>query len=210
MTTVGAEQKVIIADNLALDFTGLFDSGLFDEENEAPESPLEPPLTIEKYKKTFKAKQPVQGQINSLEKEQAKQLFLQTKREREDRQKSIEAYKTYQENIIQSSQLQAEILKGIKAGADIYSSLLKATKAISLMASNNLFYTQTEDDIKAIYGKGLKEKPPLQIELKETEERLQKLREAEQREEQTDSKERIERAIKAHEATIEKIKREIE
>ena len=206
MTTAGAEQKVIIADNLALDFTGLFDSGLFDEENEAQKSPVEPALTLEEYKNTFKAKQPAQGQINGLEKEQAKQLFLQTKREREDHQKSIEAYRTYQENISQSSQLQAEILKGIKAGADIYSLFLKATKAISLMTSNSLFYTQTEADIKAIYGKGLKEKPPLQIELKETEERLQKLREAEQREDQTDSKERIQRAIKAHEAAIENLK----
>lgn len=206
MTTAGAEQKVIIADNLALDFTGLFDSGLIDEENEAPKSPVEPALTLEEYKNTSKAKQPVQGQTNGLEKEQAKQLFLQTKREREDRQKSIEAYKAYQENISQSSQLQTEILKGIKAGADIYSLFLKATKAIALMTSNNLFYTQTEADIKAIYGRGLKEKPPLQIELKETEERLQKLREAEQREDQTDSKERIQRAIKAHEATIESLK----
>lgn len=206
MTTAGAEQKVIIADNLALDFTGLFDSGLFDEENKATESLTEPTFPIEEYKNTSKAKQPVQGQINGLEKEQAKQLFLQTKREREDHQKSIEAYKAYQENISQSSQLQTEILKGIKAGADIYSLFLKATKAIALMTSNNLFYTQTEADIKAIYGRGLKEKPPLQIELKETEERLKKLIEAEQREDQTDSKERIQRAIKAHEAAIESLK----
>ena len=102
MTTAGAEQKVIIADNLALDFTGLFDSGLFDEENEAKKSPVEPALTLEEYKNTSKAKQPVQGQINGLEKEQAKQLFFQTKREREDHQRNIEAYKTYQENICYS------------------------------------------------------------------------------------------------------------
>ena len=120
--------------------------------------------------------------------------------------KIIYSFSQYFCNISQGSQLQTEILKGIKAGADIYSLFLKATKAIALMTSNNLFYTQTEADIKAIYGRGLKEKPPLQIELKETEERLKKLIEAEQREDQTDSKERIQRAIKAHEAAIESLK----
>lgn len=75
------------------------------------------------------------------------------------------------------------------------------------MASNSLFYTQTKADLKAIYGRGLQEKPPLQMEIEETQERLQRLREAEKREDNMDSKERIQRAIKAHEDTIEKLQR---
>lgn len=44
--------------------------------------------------------------------------------------------------------------------------------------------------------------PPLQHELQDTQERLTRLREAEQRELDGDSKDRIKRAIKAHEAKI--------
>lgn len=67
------------------------------------------------------------------------------------------------------------------------------------MTSNSVFYSQTEEDLKAIYGRGLQEKPPLQMELEEVQERLQRLREAEKREQASDSKERIQRAIQAHE-----------
>lgn len=66
------------------------------------------------------------------------------------------------------------------------------------MTSNSVFYSQTEEDLKAIYGRGLQEKPPFQIELEEVQGRLQKLIEADKREKDSDSKERIQRAIQAH------------
>ena len=128
-----------------------------------------------------------------------------TQREREDHQRSLEVYRAYQENIKASSQLQTEILKGIKAGEDVYSLFLKAAKAISLMTSNKLFYTQIEADTRAIYGAGLNYKPPLQHELQDTQERLQRLLEAEQMEQPPDSRERIRAAIKAHRAAIERL-----
>ena len=46
---------------------------------------------------------------------------------------------------------------------DIYSLFLKAVKAISLMTSNTVFYSQLEGDIRAIYGHGLLDPLPLQI-----------------------------------------------
>lgn len=70
------------------------------------------------------------------------------------------------------------------------------------MTSNTVFYSQLEGDIRAIYGQGLLDPLPLQIELQQTQERLTRLREAEQRELDGDSKERIKRAAKAHEAKI--------
>lgn len=73
------------------------------------------------------------------------------------------------------------------------------------MTSNSLFYSQIEADIEAIYGRGLQHKPPLQKELQDTQERLQRLLEAEQREQPPDSRERIQRAIEAHRATIERL-----
>jgi len=185
-------QRVTITDNVILDFTGLF------SQEEAPESPVEPLLGAGTINNPTEPQKPVQGQINGLEREQAKQLFLRATREQEDHRRSLEVYRTYQENIKTSSTLQTQILKGLKAGEDVYSLFLKAAKAISLMTSNSVFYSQTEEDLKAIYGRGLQEKPPLQIELEEVQGRLQKLIEADKREKDSDSKERIQRAIQAH------------
>lgn len=185
-------QRVTITDNVILDFTGLF------SQEEAPESPVEPLLGAGAINNPIEPQKPVQGQINGLEREQAKQLFLQATREQEDHRRSLEVYRTYQENIKTSSTLQTQILKGLKAGEDVYSLFLKVAKAISLMTSNSVFYSQTEEDLKAIYGRGLQEKPPLQIELEEVQGRLQKLIEADKREKDSDSKERIQRAIQAH------------
>lgn len=174
---------------------------------EAPEkrpstTPTEPLLGSGQYKTPTREEKPVEGHTEGLEGQQAKKLFLDTQREREDHKRSLEVYKTYQENIKKSSQLQTDILKGLKAGEDVYSLFLKAAKAISLMTSNSLFYSQAEADLIAIYGRGLQEKPPLQMELQEAQKRLQRLLEAEQGEQPPDSREHIHRAIEAHRKTI--------
>nr|CDL65526.1 unnamed protein product [uncultured bacterium] len=197
-------QRVTITDNVILDFTGLF------SQEEATESPVEPLLGAGAINNPIEPQKPAQGQINGLEREQAKQLFLQATREQEDHRRSLEVYRTYQENIKTSSTLQTQILKGLKAGEDVYSLFLKAAKAISLMTSNSVFYNQTEKDLIAIYGRGLQEKPPLQMELEEVQERLQRLREAEKREQASDSKERIQRAIQAHENKVTELRGMIE
>lgn len=200
---MGAEARIVISEDLVLDFAGLFSP--IEGEKQAAVSPVEPLLETGEYKTLTEAKKPVEGLIEGLEREQAKTLLRDTQREREDHQRSLEVYRTYQENIKTSSQLQTEILKGIKAGEDVYSLFLKAAKAISLMTSNKLFYAQIEADTRAIYGTGLNYKPPLQHELQATQERLQRLLEAEQREQHQDSRERIKAAIKAHRAAIERL-----
>lgn len=197
---MGAEARVAIAEDLVLDFSGLFTGE--PPEKQAPESPVEPLLGAGEYKTFSEPQKPVDGHTEGLEGQQAKKLFLDTQREREDHKRSLEVYKTYQENIKKSSQLQTDILKGLKAGEDVYSLFLKAAKAISLMTSNSLFYSQAEADLIAIYGRGLQEKPPLQMELQEAQKRLQRLLEAEQGEQPPDSRERIHRAVEAHRKTI--------
>lgn len=201
---MGAEARVAIAEDLVLDFSGLFTGE--PPEKQAPESPVEPFLGAGEYKTLTEPQKPVDGLTEGLEGQQAKKLYLDAQREREDHQRSLEVYRTYQENIKTSSQLQTEILKGLKAGEDVYSLFLKAAKAISLMTSNSLFYSQIEADIEAIYGRGLQHKPPLQKALQEAQERLQRLLDAEQREPEGNSKERIKAAIKAHRAEIERLK----
>ncbi len=200
---MGAEARVAIAEDLVLDFSGLFTGE--PPEKQAPESPVEPLLGAGEYETITEPQKPAERLSEGLEGQQAKKLYLDTQREREDRQRSLEVYRTYQENIKTSSQLQTEILKGLKAGEDVYSLFLKAAKAISLMISNSLFYSQIEADIEAIYGRGLQHKPPLQKALQEAQERLRRLLEAEQREPEGDSKERIKAAIKAHRAEIERL-----
>lgn len=197
------ETRVAIAEDLVLDFAGLFSEQT--PEKQAPESPVEPLLGRGEYKTIAEEQKPVERTTESVEGQQAIALLRGTQRERENRQRSLEVYKTYQENIKTSSQLQTDILKGLKAGEDVYSLFLKAVKAISLMTSNTVFYTQAEADLKAIYGRGLQHKPPLQMELQEAQKRLQRLLEAEQRETEPDSKNRIQRAIKAHRDAIAEI-----
>ena len=52
-------------------------------------------------------------------------------REREDHQRSLEATEPTKRTRSGANKLQSEILKGIKAGEDVYSLFLKAAKAIS-------------------------------------------------------------------------------
>lgn len=196
----GAEARVAISDSVILDFAGLF--GSTTGEKQAPEKPVEPLKGEGEYKTLTAPQKPVERLTEGLQSQQAVQLHLEAKREQEERQRTLEIYRTYQENIKTSSQLQTEILKGIKAGESVYSLFLKAAKAISLMTSNSLFYSQTEADTIAIYGEGLLEKAPLQKQLTDTQQRLQRLEEALERELEADSKERIKRAIAAHKNRI--------
>lgn len=207
---MGAEAKVAIAEDLILDFSGLFSAE--PEEKSPSKSPVEPFLGIGEYKTLTEREKPAEGLKTGLNgtprtepPEQAKILLLDRQREREDHRRSLEVYRAYQENIKRSEQLQSEILKGVKAGEDVYSLFLKAAKAISLMTSNSVFYSQIEGDTRSIYGRGLTYKPPLQNELQDTQKRLQRLLEAEQREEDPDSRERIKAAVKVHREHIAKL-----
>jgi len=196
----GAEARVAISDSVILDFAGLFcrDTG----EKQAPEKPVEPLKADGEYKTITEPEKPVKRLVEGLESQQAKQLHLEAVREQEERKRTLEIYREYQQNIKTSSQLQTEILKGARAGEDIYSLFLKACKAISLMTSNTVFYSQLEGDIRAIYGRGLQEAPAIDIELEQVVQRYIKLLEALEREPDGDSKDRIKQAIKAHENRI--------
>lgn len=170
------------------------------EKKQAPESPTEPRNASGEYKTIADDKKPLETLVEGLE--GIHKLQRQADAKKMDIDRSLAICKEYQQNIKTSSQLQTEILKGAKAGESVYSLLLKACKAISLMTSNSVFYSQIEGDIRAIYGQGLLDPLPLQIELQETQERLARLKEALNREIEPDAKERIQRAVKAHEAKI--------
>jgi hypothetical protein len=71
----------------------------------------------------------------------------------EDEIKAAAVYKEYQENSKQAMLLDAEILKGLKAGAPLQELFLKAMKVISLLTHNKLLFTQSEESINAMYVK---------------------------------------------------------
>lgn len=204
----GANQKVSIDNGVVLDFGGLF--GAESDKKTPSEMPVEPRNEEGEYKNLAELQKPSERLKTGLEREQAKTLIIDHRRTEEDHRRSLEVYKTYQENIKVSSQLQTDILKGVKSGESIYSLFLKAAKAISLMTSNNVFYSQIEADISVIYGEGLQEQEPLKKQLEDTQKRLQRLLEMKERDKEHDSRERISRAIQTHEEKIAQLTEQIQ
>lgn len=197
---------------MELDFSKLNSLSFMDFTEIPPEKPSKTPskpfLGAEEYITSTKEGNGLQGQINGLE--GIPILQRQADANKAERERALAVYREYQSNIKVSSQLQTDILKGAKRGEDIYSLFLKAVQAISLMTSNKLFYSQLEADIRAIYGEGLQQPQPLISELTAVQERLTRLREALQREgEPEDSRQRIQSAIKAHEARAKQLKKQI-
>jgi len=139
----------------------------------APKKPSEKLKGEGEYKTPIEVKKPLETLTEGLE--GINKLQREADRKKQDIDRSLAICREYQQNIKTSSQLQTEILKGARAGEDIYSLFLKAVKAISLMTSNTVFYSQLEGDIRAIYGQGLLDPLPLQIELQQVQERLKRL-----------------------------------
>ena len=192
---------------MELDFSKLNNLAFMDftelpPEKQPSKTPLEPFLGAEEYKTPPKEENALEG-IPILQR--------QADANKADRERALAVYREYQSNIKVSSQLQTDILKGAKRGEDIYSLFLKAVQAISLMTSNTVFYSQLNDDIRAIYGAGLLEPKPLELELEEVQGRLERLIEASKRGTETaDSLQRIERAIQAHKQRATELKGMIE
>lgn len=171
------------------------------QEKQPSTTPTEPLLEGEEYKTSAE-------QENALKRQTEGLGALQRKADQNKAEidRNLEVYRTYQENIKRSGQLQTDILRGVQAGEDIYSLFLKAVQAISCMTSNKTFYSQVEADLISIYGIGLQQPAPLKLELMDTQKRLDRLREAEQREPNIDS---IKRAITAHQNRIAELEKQI-
>lgn len=131
-----------------------------------------------------------------------KALQIKVDRKKDDIMRCREVYKQYQQNISKSGQLLTEIRKGILSGKNIYILFLLAIQAISLMTSNQMFYYEVEKNIQVIYGRGLQEPSALELELVETQNRLNKLNDALAREQDSDCLTRIGMAVEEHKRSI--------
>ena len=121
-----------------------------------------------------------------------------------------EVYRAYLDNTRRSEELQCEIMKGAREGEDVCSLLLKACRAISAMTGSDVFAQQVERSLRAVYGEALEVRKPLEVELKETEERLEKIRKAEELSDESDMKEAMHNAVRSHEAKIRHLKEALE
>ena len=122
------ENRITVAGGVELDFSGLFS----DTPPEPPERPVEP-FTGEAAPSTHEAENAPETPRTRPDGHQSAPL-----------REAVEVYREYQENIRRSSELQNDIMKGLKAGDDLRALFLKACKAIALMTSNSLFYTLAE------------------------------------------------------------------
>lgn len=142
--------------------------------------------------------------------EQAPALKVQQQLNTHYEDEAQRVYRTYQENIRKAGGLRSELLKGAQAGESCYSLLLKACKCISLMTSDSVLYSSMESVITSVYGHGLLEPQPLEIELAQLRTRLDTLRASEQREQTPEVRERIADSIKAHEKKAAELERLID
>ncbi len=110
-----------------------------------------------------------------------------------------------QANISKGERMRGELIKGLKQGESSYSLLLKAMECIAAMTGDSGIYTQAQAYLLAVYGEGLQEAEPLQMLIDQTRQRLTQLEQALQSEGDSNSKQRISEAIKAHKKRIEQL-----
>lgn len=135
--------------------------------------------------------------------------YYSLEREKEEREKARKAYSEYQNNIKKAGMLRNSILKGIRAGEDPVKLLLMAMEVIGLMTGNKTLYSQSTEDIKAIYGWGLGEPAPLKKDLENAKVRLEKLLQSSDAT-PLEAQPRIKEAIKAHKDLINMLEHRLE
>ena len=126
----GANQRVTTDSGIVLDFAGLFGDSV--EQKRPSKTPLETILEGGQYKTITEPKKPAEAPPEGLEGQQAKGLYLQAKREAAEKQRTLDIFREYQENIKRSGQLQTEILKGVKAGENVYNLFLDRQRVCQL------------------------------------------------------------------------------
>ncbi|MDS3329877.1 hypothetical protein RK424_03390, partial [Streptococcus pneumoniae] len=138
------------------------------------QKPASEPKEVNHSKPLKTAKKPAEG------KKEPQAQALQ--RKANDRKKQLEdsagILKEYQKNKRLTNEIVAEITKGIQQGADIHGLFLKAVEALALTTNDTLLYDNARQNLKTIYGIGLKETYALELEREDTQTRLERLTQA--------------------------------
>ena len=160
----------------------------------SPQKPANEPKEVNSSKTFKKAKKPAEGKI------EPRTQALQ--RKADNRQKQLEdsarVLKEYQTNKRLTNGLVTEITKGVKQGTDIYDLFLKAVEALAYATNDTALYERTRNNLKAIYGIGLKEPRTLELEKEDTQKRLERLIKSLEEASDISDQLRLKRAIQAH------------
>lgn len=163
------------------------------------QKPASEPKEVNHSKPLKTAKKPAEGKKEP----QALQ------RKANDRKKQLEdsagILKEYQKNKRLTNEIVAEITKGIQQGADIHGLFLKAVEALALTTNDTLLYDNARQNLKTIYGIGLKETYALELEREDTQTRLERLTQALNDAVRVEDKERLKNAIEAHQKHLKAI-----
>jgi len=182
---------------IALDFSGLDSIATRNPQNDHTE-----PLRGEGVQTTTEATETEIGAIPEPERAYMEApdevAIARLQREQEDHEKIKRMYGEYQTNIRRAGQLRSDIIRGVRAGEDPIEILLKAVECISIMTGDKQYYTQTRQDVKAIWGEGFLDRVPLEWELSEIQGRLKNMLDALDRTGDTATRRRIQGAIEAH------------
>ncbi|MDU1788768.1 MAG: hypothetical protein E6792_01775 [Streptococcus thermophilus] len=165
----------------------------------SPQKPTSKPKELNHSKTLKTAKKPAEGKI------EPRTQALQ--RKADNRQKQLEdsarVLKEYQKNKRLTNELVAEITKGLQQGIDIYDLFLKAIEALALATNDTALYKRTIDNLKTIYGIGLKETRAVELEKEDTQKRLERLIESLEEASDISDQLRLKRAIQAHKKRLE-------
>ncbi|MDS2474235.1 hypothetical protein RLF29_00015 [Streptococcus pneumoniae] len=165
------------------------------------QKPASEPKEVNHSKPLKTAKKPAEG------KKEPQAQALQ--RKANDRKKQLEdsagILKEYQKNKRLTNEIVAEITKGIQQGADIHGLFLKAVEALALTTNDTLLYDNARQNLKTIYGIGLKETYALELEREDTQTRLERLTQALNDAARVEDKERLKNAIEAHQKHLKAI-----
>ena len=158
----------------------------------SPQKPANEPKEVNHSKTLKTAKKPAESKPEAQS--------LQRKADHRKQQLAISAnvLKEYQTNKRLTNGLVSEITKGIQQGADIYDLFFKAVEALAYATNDKALYERTRDNLKAIYGVGLREPRALEIEKQETQKRLKRLIESLEEASDISDQLRLKRAIQAH------------
>jgi len=167
----------------------------------SPQKPASEPKE-KNHSKTLKTtKKPAEGKIEP----QAQALQRKADGRKKQLEDSARVLKEYQTNKRLTNELVAEITKGIQQGADIHGLFLKAVEALALTTNDTLLYDNARQNLKTIYGIGLKETHALELEREDTQTRLERLTQALNDAVRAEDKERLKNAIEAHQKHLKAI-----
>ncbi len=160
----------------------------------SPQKPTSKPKEVNHSKHLKTDKTPLEGKI------EPHTQALQRKADNRSKQleDSARILKEYQNNKRLTNELVAEITKGLQQGIDIYDLFLKAIEALALATNDTALYKRTIDNLKTIYGIGLKETRAVELEKEDTQKRLERLLQALNNTDRVEDKERLKKAITAH------------